>query len=449
MRSKTNKNLRVVLPAVAAAGLSAWLGTPAAHASFNLAWTQGATSGGYTVWTLTAQNDGTAGPQQQPQGFLTGTGLIALDLTLSTPGSFTSTQGAIFIDLNADIDSDGNPDANVTGQVDESDGTPTPSFGSALGTFIGFNSSAPTSKKTNTTPLEGNSVWVNSQTYANFTQAATGGGTQSAEGTPALYETSETPDDVSSELDPAFLNGTVHSLELIIQASQNDTTAHAIANLVIPVGTVGTAIARITPTANPSNTETYTIATQSVTPPSSVSIALTSSSTNAAAAAPITLVGSNGGYQAVEVSVAPAAQTTGELTVTNFNPASDKEIYVLEANSNGTPLTSAQLNQIITDLQTALTPTNGTVGLFSSLPSTIQALFHGTYNLEFTLPTGNAIAGATNPDVLAYDFSGYTTIPNVTLTAIGVVPEPTGVGVLVLGGLGLMARRRRMSRASA
>jgi hypothetical protein len=451
MRSKTNKNLRAVLPAVAAAGLSAWLGAPAAHASFNLAFVKGATSGGYTVWTLTAQNDGTAGAQQQPQGFLTGTGLIALDLILDTPGSFSSTTGAMFIDLNADIDGDGASDANVDGAADETNGTTQPSFGSALGTFIGFNSASPTNKHTNTTPLEGNSVYVNSQTYTQFTQAAVGGGTTSAQGTPAIYETSQTPDNETSELDPAFVNGTVHSLELIIQASQNDTVAHAIANFVIPSNVVGTATALITPTASPSNTETYTLFTIGTPPPSTLSIALTSSSTNTAAAAPITLVGSNGGYQAVEISVASGAQTKGELTVTNFNPASDKEIYVLEANSNGTPLTSAQLTQIITDLQAALTPANGSVGLFSSLPATIQALFHGTYNLEVTLPTGNAptAGAATNPDELAYDFSQYTTIPGVTITAIGVVPEPTGVGVLVLGGIGLMARRRRMAKASA
>jgi hypothetical protein len=179
---------------------------------------------------------------------------------------------------------------------------------------------------------------------------------------------------------------------------------------------------------------------------------LTSASGNTPAAAPITLTGSNGGYQPVEIAVASGAQTTGELTVTNFNPASDQEIYVLEANSNGTPLTSAQLTQIITDLQGALAlggPADGSVGLYSSLPASIQALFHGTYNLELTFPTGNSPVLATNPDVLAYDFSGYTTIPNVTFSAIGVVPEPTGVGVLVLGGIGLMARRRRMARASA
>jgi len=449
MRSKTNKNLRAVLPAVAAAGLSAWLGAPAAHASFQVNFVKGQTLGNFTVWTLMALNDGTSGPQQQPQGFLTGTGLASMDLTLSTPGSFTSTVGAIFIDMNADIDGDGNADADVTGQLDQSNGTPQPTFGSALGTFIGYNSSTPSSKKTNTTPVQGNEVYVNSQAYINFTQAAVGGGTTNAQGNPALFETTQTADGQTTSLDPAFVNGTVHALEEIILASQNDTVAHAIANFVIPNGVIGTATAILIPTADPSNAETYTVLTQT-TPPPALAIALTSSSSNTAAATPITLVGTgNGGYQPVEVSVASGAQAKGELTVTNFNPASDKEIYVLEANSNGTPLTSAQLNQIITDMQAALAPSNGSVGLFSSLPATIQALFHGTYNLEITFPTGNAATGATNPDVFAYDFTGYTTIPNVTLSAIGVVPEPTGVGVLVLGGLGLMARRRRMSRASA
>jgi hypothetical protein len=367
----------------------------------------------------------------------------------------------MFIDLNADIDGDDGAkptntgaaqDADVTGQSDQSYGTSQPTFGSAVGTFIGYNSATPSSKKANTTPLETTAVYVNSQTYAHFTQAAVGGGTTSAQGTAAIYETTQTPDGLTSELDPAFVNGTVHSLELIIQASQNDTVAHAIANFVIPVGVIGTATALITPTAAPSNTETYTLTTAGTVSLSVVSLSLTSASGNTPAAAPISLVGSNGGYQPVEISVASGAQTKGELTVTNFTPASDQEIYVLEANSNGTPLTSAQLTQIITDLQGALSlggPANGTVGLYSSLPASIQALFHGTYNLELTFPTGNSPTLGTNPDVLAYDFSGYTTIPNVTFSAIGVVPEPTGVGVLVLGGIGLMARRRRMAKASA
>jgi hypothetical protein len=451
MRSKTNKNLRAVLPAVAAAGLSAWLGAPAAHASFNLAWTSaGLTNGGAdTVWVLTAQNDGLSGPQQQPQGFTTGTGIVAMDLILSTPGSGTS--GALVMDVVTKSGKGASTTYDVDG-LDPNGGY----FGGTLpsedpGTFISFGSgpyTGPGQEFANgTTPINGGAaVYVNSQTYANFTQPAVGGGITSAQGTAANYSTTQ------GTIDPAFTSNTVHSLELILQATVTDTLATPIANLVIPTGTVGTAIALLTPTANPSNTETYTISTVPPILTSTLAISLTSASGNTPAAAPITLTGSNGGYQPVEIAVASGAQTTGELTVTNFNPASDQEIYVLEANSDGTPLTSAQLTQIITDLQGALAlggPADGSVGLYSSLPASIQALFHGTYNLELTFPTGNSPTLGTNPDVLAYDFSGYTTIPNVTISAIGVVPEPTGVGVLVLGGIGLMARRRRMNRASA
>jgi hypothetical protein len=454
MRVVRKADWRRVLPAVAAAAVG-WVGVSFARASFNLEWNAGLTVGNYSIWTLTAQNDGTAGQQQQPQGFLTGTGLLALDLTISTPGSFTSTVGAMLIDLNADIDGDDNgnglhqqADADVTGQPDLSYGTQTPRFRSALGTFIGYNTHKPyTGATTTTTALEGNEVYVNSQTYANFTQPAVGGGTTSAQGTPAIYETSQTPDGLTSELDPAFLNGTVHSLEVIIQLPQNDTVAHPIANLVIGNGILPAAIALLTPTANPSNTETYTILPGEQNGPS---IYLTSNSTAFPSAGTINLSGGNGIYGAREISVPNTAQLAGELTVTGFNPPGDKEIYVLAVDSSGS-LATTDLSLIISQLQAAITtgengsgPVDATVTTFASLPASIQGLFTpNTYNIAITFPTGNDASGfATSPDSLVWNFGRFF-VGYITVTNVGVVPEPGSVGVLLLGGIGLMGRRRR------
>jgi hypothetical protein len=135
------------------------------------------------------------------------------------------------------------------------------------------------------------------------------------------------------------------------------------------------------------------------------------------------------------------------LTVNGFNPAGDEEIYVLEALTNGAQPTSAQLLQLTADLQAIALPANAIVTPFATLPATIQGLFHNPYDLAVIFPSGNSTSTATTPDVLAYDFSGYTSVPNVTITGIGVVPEPGSVAVLLLGGIGLMGRRRNRSSA--
>jgi hypothetical protein len=179
-----------------------------------------------------------------------------------------------------------------------------------------------------------------------------------------------------------------------------------------------------------------------------ISLSLTGASSNAPAGT-INIAGGHGGYVAQEVVVPTSAQSQGELTVNGFNPANDREIFVLEVDSNGTPMTQAQLNQFTTDLQAAVTPVNATVESFFALPASVQGLFQNTYNLAVVFPTGNSNGAATTPDVLAYDFSEYTTIPNITITNIGVVPEPGSVGVLVVSGMGLMGRRRKRVSGSS
>jgi hypothetical protein len=64
--------------------------------------------------------------------------------------------------------------------------------------------------------------------------------------------------------------------------------------------------------------------------------------------------------------------------------------------------------------------------------------------MAITFPTGNApmAESASSPDVLNYDFCQYDPGGSISITNIGVVPEPTSVGVLFLGGIALMARRR-------
>jgi hypothetical protein len=437
---------RAFLPAAAAIGLCGWLGAPAARGSFDLSWNQGTSSNGYTVWTLTSQDVNGIGPAG-PFNPDTGTGIISLDLTVSTPGSFNSTVGAMLIDLNTDIDGDGQLDANVSGQPDQNGVSPTLTFGSALGTFIGYNSSIPSSTKTNTIPYLTNSVWVNDQTYANYTPPVFGGGTISLAGTPAIYETTQTADELTSEIDPAFLNGTVHSLEVGILAPQNQTTARPIANIVVPNNTPITAIAILQPIANTGITETYTISTAPLQPMPEVSL---SASAIYSPVGTISLMGGNGFYRATAIPLLRGKQVTGSLQVNGFHPAGDKEIFVLAIDFGGDPLTSDELTDLIPDIQSRLTPTNAVVQSFDSLPMSIRSLYapDEVFNVAITFPNGDAAAGGMpdSPVFFNYDLlnSGYSYLDDLSITDIGVVPEPGSVAVLAVGGIGLMWRLRRI-----
>ena len=180
-----------------------------AHGSFFISFTSTTplVSGKYDIWQLQEVNRGPIGFQD------TGTSMAIIDVTVSTPGSFDSSARAMYIDMNADIDGDGLVDPDITGQPDQTFGTPTPSFGSATGTFIGFNSFNPNKLTTNVFPAQyatGFGVLaVNDQTIVNHTSLANGIPTH-IEGSPATYETDEDgagPD----QLDPAFANGNIYA----------------------------------------------------------------------------------------------------------------------------------------------------------------------------------------------------------------------------------------------
>jgi hypothetical protein len=146
----------------------------------------------YIDYVVSALNTGVNG---------TGTGLIAMDISVTTPG--TGSAGAMRVDMADDIDGDGSPDANVVGTPDQTFGQPTPTFGSNLGTFLGLPSSASGKIVSGSFPL------VLS---------------------PEDYETT------IGTLDPAFSH--LHSLQVISLGGVLDNSSPVpFANIVVPTGT--------------------------------------------------------------------------------------------------------------------------------------------------------------------------------------------------------------------
>jgi len=59
-------------------------------------------------------------------------------------------------------------------------------------------------------------------------------------------------------------------------------------------------------------------------------------------------------------------------------------------------------------------------------------------NVEVVFPAGTVTDDA---------YFQFATSAGITVTQVSVVPEPTGIGALMLGGLGLLNRRRRSRKA--
>jgi len=438
MQVMSKKKMSKAVPALMAAAFGGWAGVPLAHANFVLSIDPNPqVFGGNTEYVVSAINNGIA-----PVGGLpTGSTIAAVDLTITTPGSGTS--GALVIDL-ADFNGDGKTDANVDGtsvspSYSYSDSTSySPVFGAKTVkkayTMIGI-ASAPEPSTTTSAPAV--DVYVNGQTASN---------NSGFEGTPAVYLTSPS----NPTIDPAFTSNTVHALEVVAKSSATpvaSSTPIPVANIVVPTGTSFS----VTGSLGGEIGLAGTVSISNVTTASSgAKLTLTTTAPVGVSAGTLNLTGSNGSYAPAKITgITGPASITGYVQVTGsgFNPATDEEVFALAVDSNGvlaSGSTTSTLAQIVSDLQ-AGAPAGVTVEALTSTPPVgpnITGIFNpAAWNVEVVESTGVGMS-----PYLGYDFSTDTTNPNTTITAVGVVPEPTGVGVLVLGGMGLMARRRRMAK---
>jgi len=431
MRNVT-KGMKVALPALVAAGFATMLGVTPVKGDFLISVTnpQAGTSppqtgetnpngepsapgapvtlytGVVDDYVISALNTGTNG---------SGSTLQAVDVTITINGGSGTTNALVFdtyLNGRDEVDVDGRDTAKAD----------TYGFGDPLGgTYVAIGNypdtlpdlaDPPYNPRDPNDAVQVQAGWVSNDVYVN-----------GANVTSLLAATKTAP------IDANFTNNTVQTFELVGELpSGGGTEADAangyvpFANIVVPHGVSGTALVKIGGEIGSAGTYTVSFGAP-VGPTISLSTTAPAGSNSIAT---VNLTGSHGSYVPQTVTVTGAATTNGYLTVNGFSPTNDEEIYGL----GGTGLAG-----LAATLNAAVTPSGASVVPVSTLSASLQAILTGD-TLAAIFPTGSNPAGT--PNYFAYNLQGTT----ATITSITVVPEPTGIGALVLGGIGLLSRRK-------
>jgi hypothetical protein len=127
---------------------------------------------------------------------------------------------------------------------------------------------------------------------------------------------------------------------------------------------------------------------------------------------------------------------TAVQPVTGFVATDVPQEFALALLVGGATPTSAQLAQIISDINSA-SSTDGVVA--SLVPANFAGVFKASQGFDVML---TSTTSDTTPN-LGFDFSAETTVASVTVSAVAAVPEPaTAVGLLVGAGSLLLGRRK-------
>jgi hypothetical protein len=154
----------------------------------------------------------------------------------------------------------------------------------------------------------------------------------------------------------------------------------------------------------------------------------------------LNVVGAHGSYKVASVTSIDGTAGAGDDSVeaTGFSTG-DNEIFAVDVLVNGTQANATQIATLVSSIDNGDSDTPASSGVVASATSPVPDPFGSQYNLFID---ATDVGGGT--DWLGLNLNNDPNLATYTFSAVAVVPEPTTVvGLLGLGGVGLMARRRR------
>jgi hypothetical protein len=385
----------------------------------------------YNIYIIQALNNGANG---------TGSDLLGANIEVDSTKP-------ILVDLT-DTNGDGLADANVFGQNVGANGNDA-FFGSGAGTFIGVSDASYT--KTNFSGEQTKLAYVNAQT-GNNQPGDLAGNSAIVASTAAVSGRNPQP---AIPIDSAFTSSSVTALQVAATLGEgssnftggiqaNSTSGPApFANIVVPAGTAFTVTGQLSSDAEGVAPQTFSLSIPNGggSPSTGAKVSTSTAAANTVTGT-ISITGKgNGSYN--ESTVTPSNGVTGSIALDPFSPSTDEEIYGLRILEGGSVPTNGDLTTIVNELNVNLAG-QGTASL--TAPGTSGSVLPSSFFDVFVDITSPAI-NSNGTGFFNYDLSQSATAADSPLVvAIGVVPEPTGVGVLLLGGFGLLARRRKMNQ---
>jgi uncharacterized repeat protein (TIGR03803 family) len=152
---------------------------------------------------------------------------------------------------------------------------------------------------------------------------------------------------------------------------------------------------------------------------------------------PLNVSGSHGNYTTGSISVDNSP--IGYLDIGGFNPSTDTEVYALA-------ITDSVPANLATDLSSAASLINAAsysgYGVTASTTDPL-GIFGNGYDLFLTIT--DPTLGTGSP-YLGFDFTQLTgTTDTLSVNSVAAVPEPASLGLLAIGSLPLLGRRRKCS----
>jgi hypothetical protein len=150
------------------------------------------------------------------------------------------------------------------------------------------------------------------------------------------------------------------------------------------------------------------------------------------------ITGSNGSYTHDQVT--GLTSSTGYVEASTFSPPTDTEVYGVDVTDASGQATSAELAAVVAAIGgDGIAPASTGIAASSSVSGSNPYGFSNNYNLYLV-----AAPGVDSSDFLGLDLSNGndSNLNGLTFSAVAVVPEPMSLGLLAMGGLGLMSRRR-------